>query len=338
MTSNNLEVKKSITPTSALKNEIILFLKKEWVTVPEAVSFLSRHSLIEFSETDIYKYALSKDLLLSIWLPERTPVEIGEFRFALDKPEIITIKNRLDELRKNNQTLSEDDLAFEVIINFYEKDQSCSYHPTRKNQISFVEDLWDLPMKGGEFVCVERLLKESMGLELEGTVILDGVFASRGKTICKFLDDFEDEIWGDERKSVRLKYHDPERYYPAGSFPKNFKIVLRTSELIRFIKENGIDKDLESISTSETSENNKPRKRLDPVGEIMDQLFEASPNISKTEMWLKIKQMSNNSESPFSKNGRNDAVTYYAGTQSLEGQKDLTKKNFVERFNRFKTK
>jgi hypothetical protein len=52
----------------------------------------------------------------------------------------------------------------------------------------------------------------------------------------------------------------------------------------------------------------------------------------------KIKIMSDNNQMPFLKTGSVDAVIYYAGTQSQEGKKDLTRKNFSDRFSRFKTR
>ena len=321
-----------------LKSEIVFFLKKEWVTVPEAVTFLSNYSLIEFSETDIYKYALSKDLLLSILLPDRTPVEIGEFLVTSENPDIIKIKNKINELKSNNQTLSKTDLLAETVLNYFEKTESCQFHSTDENKIKLIDGLWDLPMKGGEYVCVEQLLNQSMGLEFEDTIMLDGVFTSRDQTICKFLDDFEDERWSTKKESEKPKYYDPARYFPAGGFPKNFKIVLRTLELIRFIKENGIDKNIESTSTPHSANDLRTRKRLDPVGEIMDELFRETPNISSNDMWQKIKTMSDNNQMPFLKTGMIDAVTYYAGTQSQESKKDLTRKSFNDRFSRFKAR
>jgi hypothetical protein len=95
MTSKKLKIESNNFHTTELKNEIVFFLKKEWVTVPEAVIFLSNYSLIEFSEPDIYKYALSKDLLLSIWLPDSTPVEIGEFKLRILDPKILEIQNKI---------------------------------------------------------------------------------------------------------------------------------------------------------------------------------------------------------------------------------------------------
>jgi hypothetical protein len=142
-------------------------------------------------------------------------------------------------------------------------------------------------MQGCVVECIEDLLKKSMGVEFESKVILEGVYANRGKIICKFLDDFEDERWSTKKESEKLKYNDPERYYPAGGFPKNFKIVLKPLELIRFIKENGIDKNIESISIPHSENDLRTRKRLDPVGEIMDELFRETPNISSNDMWQK---------------------------------------------------
>jgi hypothetical protein len=243
-----------------------LFKLKKWLTLPEAARHLSGICGEEVTEADILRLALDKHLTLSVNFVNYTHVKPGKVVDFDDE--------KLAALMSQGKYTSALDWAIslrsgKLVLRSLRIGEG-KYLKIDEDQVVVIEDVWDLPMIGGEIIYVERKYHELIGGPLVELSDNNGTFVSGSDgTICK-LQDIYDDFYGcdavrikqlvklqrlernksnNKRKEKLLalrreKLNKPieldeswyklGRYYSARTFPEDAMLVVRTDALIEF--------------------------------------------------------------------------------------------------------
>lgn len=223
-----------------------LFKLKGWLTLEGAATYLSSVLAEPVTVADILQLALDGHIVLSVNLVNKAMAKMGKIKPFIEVelltlpdlprkgappdevPKTVTYPNGM--LMERSVTQLKEDTPF---LCFGE-------------EVVAISDVWDLTMLGGERIDVEHALQQMLGGPSVDLVSIDGTFLKREDgsyaAVQKRFPDSYTVI--DDRKKIR----DPVRFYPAGGLPDDAPMVVRTSELSRFIAQlsesNSVERDL----------------------------------------------------------------------------------------------
>lgn len=235
---------------------------KEWITLDEAAAHLANIFNEEVSVADIYRFALSGNLVLSAHLVNHGRANLGRkmaireagFRVVpaleqIQKQVFVDLAaNAFGEFEawlaadaENAHLLAaEEPKSKFVLLNGVQVSaQDCIQ---LDEQVSSVDGIWDLTMQGAERLDIEHFLQQSVGGPGVELTMLDGVFLYRPDgTYARLLEHFGENPYASEKAKV-LKFNDPDAYYPAGRLPPDAPVVVRPQALNEFVsKVSGVD-------------------------------------------------------------------------------------------------
>jgi hypothetical protein len=262
-----------------------LFSLREWLTRDEAAKHLS----IVFGEVvtpaDVLRLALDGLLTLSVDFVNHADTRAGHL-VALEQCPLTIYSRSADVLSGKLPLVRKKDVFvadlpnLEADIRSQLESGDLVISPQAENfgdnlfllldsEVTSIEGIWDLPMKGGERLDVEHLYQT----ETDGPAVtltnLSGVYVKRDDVVCQLQNDYEDNEYSKgskahgelvERKialqdlteggadELRRKYAEhrkqflanrksqtrSEKYYPAGRLPDDAVYVVRTACLREF--------------------------------------------------------------------------------------------------------
>lgn len=231
-----------------------IFKLKKWFTLKQAASYLSEAFEDEITEADIFQLADDKQLTLSVNFINSATAAIGK-AVPVESAEIRILPSLNDFKTGRMDIVMQDDLPPDI-INILRK--ACAYQevtelesdllglflseaftedclpvtpsfcgtlmPDKSNVIEIdndrtqsIEGIWDIPMLGGDQLIIKQnLLEHINGAELEWVSMSD-----------TFLVTEDKQKWAALRDSAEK--------FPTSELPADSAIVIRTTELQRFI-------------------------------------------------------------------------------------------------------
>ena len=234
-----------------------IFKLREWLTIEEACSYLSKTLNEEILEKDIYRFALDGHIKLSIDLVNKAYAILGTIE-PIENIEYIELPN--------GHPFATD--AVSITRGFVIVDDFNCIRLGEK--ISSIGGIWDIPMWGNEKIDMLYKYQQLIdGPEVE-LLSIDGTFITKDKKVAQLQEDFEDNEFqkgskaykvaveeymeevsatDEERKYFYKNYkkdrqeyldkrHSQERelnYYPAGGLPHDTNIVVKTSEINKLL-------------------------------------------------------------------------------------------------------
>lgn len=239
-----------------------LLLLKEWITLTEAANHLTSIFNEEVSVADIYRFALSGNLVLSAHLVNHGQANLGrkkrirEAGFRImpglkqDQAQML-VHITVDAFSEFEAWLSENPEMALLIAAAEPKSKlvlldgiqlSSSDCIQLEEQVSSIDGIWDLTMQGAERLDIEHSLQQSTGGPDVELTMLDGVFLCRSDgTYARLLEHFGENQYASE-KAKALRFNDPNAYYPAGRLPPDAPVVVRPQALNEFVsKVSGVD-------------------------------------------------------------------------------------------------
>lgn len=199
---------------------------KEWVTIPDAAMHLTQIFNEPFSEADIFQLALDEHITISVMFPNRAHAQIGKVVPFKEVP----IRELPSPLSGEPQFFPDGHLLNDLKDGEPLTEETPFIHFNKA--VTSIDGIWDLSMTGGERIDIEFELHRLIGgpevtmMNLNGTFLnrKDGTWASLQS---KFKDRFELQADGKKKRF-------PGHFYPAGGLGDDCKLVVRTSELLRF--------------------------------------------------------------------------------------------------------
>ena len=192
---------------------------KKWLDLYEAANYLSEAFKERVSTSDVLRFSLDSDLVLSVNLVNGgygspcIPVNIEDVEYeempALSGDGVIRIPSK-------GRVWQDEEGCFQVT----------------EKVVELGETIWDLPMKGGERIDVEfKYHQITFGPEKK-SVSLDGVFVQDSSGV---LYEVKERFKGDEKDSLGKSFLHPDRFHPAGALPEDSEFVVRMGALDEFI-------------------------------------------------------------------------------------------------------
>lgn len=197
-----------------------LFKLKKWLTVAEAAEHLALAFGEKVTESDVLRFALDGDLTLSVHLVNgafgrpcfQVNIEAIEWNEVLSLDGKTTLK-----LPKGGRVWQDEMGIFQV----------------QKNITKLDEDVFNLPMTGGERVDVEYRYQLLTGGPERTAVSLDGVLiASNDGQLFEVQTMYENK----NPDSWKTPFLHPDKFHPAGALPEDCVFVVRTDALTKFIQ------------------------------------------------------------------------------------------------------
>lgn len=230
---------------------------KEWVSIGEAETYLSGKAGEKITKTDIYRFALNRNICLSVNFVNQVKVRKGHF-ISKDKAKTIRVAYEEGDLfspvfpiaREGEKLfkITKDNGAVDVTGNVVYREERIGLTWDGENYLEFDDSIWsiegiyDLFMRGNEKIQIEQYLMETLdGPEVDGCY-LEGAFVKDPKSniIYQVMDKFDEEeieeqkTWHKKRGS---KCQESESYFPASGIPEeNSLFVIRTEEVDRFLR------------------------------------------------------------------------------------------------------
>ncbi len=240
-----------------------LFKLREWLTLNEAADHISNLLGEPVKKSELYRLAIEGHLTLSVDFVNHADARKGKWvkteqvEFVLREYDVLT-GEKLDvpfELPKNHEIrVSQDDwIALE-------------------KPVVSIGGVWDLTMAGGERLDIEHKYQHlTSGLKVTLETI-EGAFVQKCDVVCQLQESFDDnefqkgskaygeklesefrsdwDISGEEKDKLRAKYKEDrdkyleekrnkpkeDDYNPAGGLHEESTLVIRTSEVTRFIQ------------------------------------------------------------------------------------------------------
>ncbi|MBM6612503.1 hypothetical protein [Citrobacter portucalensis] len=199
----------------------------DWLTVNEAIGAFKNLNK-NITKSDIYRYALAGKITLSIYF--QSPVMLKEIKVTNQKIKLKIIKkpsrNNINSLEINNEKL---------IVS------------TEENYISLIKQIVDTSLAGYEYVLVQRLLAQSLGIPnpVTGAVNANyGISVIIEKKLFQvfMLQSHQTEILAKNIKSVQDDvYQDNSNtnhnriYHPLFDLPQDSCFVIKQSEIERMM-------------------------------------------------------------------------------------------------------
>jgi hypothetical protein len=241
-----------------------LFKLKEWLTIEEAANHLTSVLGEKVQEKDVFRLALDRHLLLSVNFVNGADARTGEI-VGVEGIEWREISTRLSSLflSKSEQTgevkkiLASQHISDNEFVNFGKKVHSIS-------------GVWDLLMFGGERIDIEHYYQALIGGPEVSLINIDGAFVRKGNKVAQLQESFdnneyqqgsqayekwmeqsiiENELSSDQAEELREKFRQErflyiknrnenrdEDYYPSGRLPQDSSLVVKTSQIMKFLQ------------------------------------------------------------------------------------------------------
>ena len=172
------------------------------------------------TESDVLRFALDGDLTLSVHLVNGAFVRPC-FQVnieAIEWDEVLSLDGKTTLKMLKGGRVWQDELGiFQV----------------QKNIIELDEDVFNLPMTGGERVDVEYRYQLLIGGPERTAVSLDGVLvASNDGQLFEVQTMYE----GKKPDSWKTPFLHPDKFHPAGALPEDSVFVVRTDALTKFVQ------------------------------------------------------------------------------------------------------
>ncbi len=202
-----------------------LFKLKKWLSVADAADQLALVFGEKVTESDVLRFALDGALDLSIHLVNGafgSPcVQVNIEAIEWDELPSLDGKRTI-RIPKGGRVWQDDKGIFQVQEIVLELD----------------DDVYDLPMTGGEKVDVEYLYQLLVGGPERTAVSLDGVLVSSSDGR---LFEIQERYEGLKPDSWTTPFLHPEKFHPAGALPEDSVFVVRTVALTKFIQSLNVD-------------------------------------------------------------------------------------------------
>lgn len=235
---------------------------KQWVTLSEAADYLSKVLSEPVTVADIYRFALTGDLILTAHFINHGRARLGEVKrireagfkvlpsLTQDKEEVLlsVTGNALPEYlawledNPDAKTLIEDKTIkskFVCLKGMQISDTECL---VLENRASSIDGLWNLTMRGAERLDIEHYLQQEVGGPSVELICLDGVLLrNEAGQYASLLTEFDDDpkaVRGDLESPIKpliKDRSDPKNYSPCGTLPDDAPLVIRPSALAAFI-------------------------------------------------------------------------------------------------------
>ncbi len=165
-----------------------LFKLKEWLTLEEAVDYISNIIDEPITLADIYRFSLDEHLQLSVYFTGGTKAKKGKFINKEDvdfwDSEIASDFNGKPLVRTSSPFTEE----FEV-----SEDRWVSLD----SKVATVSGLWDLSMLGSEALDIARYFQKEISGKDSYSNSLGGVFLYQGDAVCQLQSLFYDKKYSD---------------------------------------------------------------------------------------------------------------------------------------------
>ena len=240
-----------------------IFKLREFLTLEESASYLKIALNEPVSITDLYRLALDGHLKISIDFVNHAYARKGKWVKTSD----------IEFYTKDFSDIFGKECKHTLPLN-HELHVSDDNWISLKDKVESINGVWDLTMLGAEKLDIEHYYQQlTSGLEVT-LVAIDGVFVEKDDVICQLQDRFSDkdihackevhedfierleqslkndELSKDQAKKIRDKLNkalerstdknrkreDYEKYYPAGGIEDKGVLVIRTTEITRFIQ------------------------------------------------------------------------------------------------------
>jgi len=211
-----------------------LFKLKEWLTLDEAASYISKKIDEPVTRADLYQFAINADLKLSVYFANNVSGVMGKWLKTddiADREEsgsIQSMSHRSKSPKSNEMFVSDEDwIAWE-------------------SGVEAISGVWDLTMRGNEPLDLKALYEyDTSGFCVEATPINDnGILLQKGDVICQLYKPFDIK---EHRGSTEVVYN----------FPKMVNGNYNTKKLL-LGRASRID-DLDELKKCHSLSFNKPR-------------------------------------------------------------------------------
>lgn len=192
---------------------------KKWLDLYEAASYLSEAFKEAVSASDVLRFSLDSDLVLSVNLVNGgygspcIPVDIENVEW--DEVPALT-GDRVIRIPRKGRVWQDEEGCFQVT----------------KEVVELGKTLWDLPMKGGERIDVEHKYHQITFGPEKTSVSLDGVFVRDSSGV---LYEVQERFKGGREVSSGKPFFSPDCFHPAGALPEDSEFVVRMCALDEFI-------------------------------------------------------------------------------------------------------
>lgn len=199
---------------------------KEWVTIPDAAKHLTQIFNEPFSEADIFQLVLDSHITISVMFPNRARAQIGKVIPFKEVPirELPSLGDGKPQFYPDGRLLGDlkegEPLTEETPFIHFDK------------TVTSIDGIWDLSMTGGERIDIEFELHRLIGGPEVTMISIDVTFLNRRDGTWASLQSQLDDKF--EVQADGKKKRVPGAFYPAGGLGDDCKLVVRTSELLRF--------------------------------------------------------------------------------------------------------
>lgn len=215
-----------------------LFKLKKWLSVADAAEQLALVFGEKVTESDVLLFVLDGALDLSVHLVNGafgSPcVQMNIEAIEWDELPSLIDGKRTIRIPKGGRVWQDERGIFQV----------------QNIVIELDDDVYDLPMRGGEKIDIEHLYQFLVGGPERTAVSLDGVLVS---TSDGRLFEIKERYESLKPDSSTTHFLHPEKFHPAGALPEDSVFVVRTVALTKFIQSlNGDGKaDAKPLGTTE---------------------------------------------------------------------------------------
>lgn len=233
---------------------------KDWITLDEAATHLTGIFNENVSVADVYRFALNGHLVLSAHFVNHGRANLGRKRLIreagfrvlsalksdLKLPQVQVTADALSEFEAwlvENPEHALSSVTDEPKLYLLNGLQLSSHDCVQLDeQLSSIEGIWDLTMRGAERLDIEHALQQAVGGPSVELLVMDGVLLYRQDgTYARLLEHFGDTPEANEKKKA-FRWDDPKAYYPAGGLPEDAPVVVRPQALNEFISNlSGVD-------------------------------------------------------------------------------------------------
>ncbi|MGI2104854.1 hypothetical protein ACRN9A_06735 [Shewanella frigidimarina] len=270
---------------------------KKWLTLTEAVNYISTTLSEPITQADLLRLALDKHLVMSVNLVNGASAYLGEIVQAEDITFMIV----------NEIFGSPTEFPFHYPVDGSLSIDGKRYIKRKTNNIESIRGVWDLTLLGSENIDLEFYYEQlTSGVEITN-VGLEGVFLQQDGVIAQLLANFNDNeydegskaycdkieasinhdiISNEEVEKIRLDYKQKRanflqrrqsksidlQYYPSGGLDDHdYVFVVRTAEINRFLNALNDDENPQEDNPS-TVIINKQLKIRTPEESLIDSL------------------------------------------------------------------
>lgn len=267
-----------------------LFKLKEWLTLKEAVDYISRSLNEPVTVPDIFRLALDKHIVISVNLVNGAEACLGKFISKADASFITLTKDIMGEDLEQPFSVPENGVSYL---------EDGKYTKIDRTKIQSIQGVWDLTLVGSEAIDLE-FYYQKMTSGLEVTLVgLEGVYLEKNGVLAQLhtsfdlneymegskvycqkaedsldksnmtadeIDDIRNDLKEKRRQFLSRDQFDLANYYPSGGLDEHdYDFVFRTSEINKFLSS------LEEGDIGDSEQSLEPKLRT-PEQSLIDSL------------------------------------------------------------------